>query len=85
MFKEDYAKAWKYFIEFYSSDYISYHPEFKDIDFEKLPFEMQFGVFIAFFNSINIDVDFYSNEMSALEESIKESFCTYEEYLFLDS
>ena len=48
-------------------------------------FEYQLGVYISFFNQINMDFQYFSSEMDALKESVKESFETYNEYLFLDS
>ena len=80
--KSNHGKAWKYFIEFYSQ--MDGNLEDK-ITFEELPFELQFGVFLRFFDSINTDVQLYAIEQDVLKESIKEAFETYEEYLFLDS
>ena len=80
--KEESAKAWKYFKEFYANEFEN---KLEGIDFEELPFEYQLGVFISFFNSVSTDVDLYANEIPALQESIIEAFSQYEEYLFLDS
>ncbi len=80
--QNDSPKAWKYFLEFYQNetDY-----QLKDIDFETLAFEFQLGVFLDFFASMSIDIQLYAIEKDALQEAVKESFATYEEYLFLDS
>ena len=78
--KQESGKAYKYFTLFWEE--MNNKPE---VDFESLPFEMQLGVFIEFFNSNSIDFQMYTSEMMALQESVKESFQLYEEYLFLDS
>lgn len=78
--EQESGKAYKYFQIFW--DEMENKP---NVDFENLPFEMQLGVFIAFFNSNSIDFQMYASEMIALQESVKESFQLYEEYLFLDS
>ena len=78
--KQSWPKAWKYFLDYYSTEF----PE-QNLDIENVEFELQLGVFISFFNQINMDFQFFSAEMDALKESVKESFATYEEYLFLDS
>lgn len=76
------SKTWKYFVEFLEANYTGS----TDIEvFVKLPFEMQLGVYIAFFNSVSTDVELYSTEMDALKDAVLESFKQYEEYLFLDS
>ena len=80
--KKDTPKAWKYFAEFYINDF---EGKLEETTFESLAFEYQIGVFIRFFNSVNTDVDIYSNEMEALQDAITEAFNQYEEYLFLDS
>jgi len=75
-------KSYSYFNKFY----IEIYKENLDFAlFEKLPFDFQLGVFISFFNSVSTDVDLYSLEKIALQDTILESFKTYEEYLFLDS
>ena len=79
--KNDYAKSYHYFTLFYTEEYKTIELDV----FEKFPFEYQIGIFIMFFNSVSTDVDIYSNERDAIEESIKEAFSQYEEYLFLDS
>ena len=79
--KNKYAKSYHYFALFYNEKYKTV----KLIEFEHLPFEYQFGVFVYFFNSVSTDVDIYSNEENPLKESISEAFEQYEEYLFLDS
>jgi len=79
--KQSWPKAWNYFLDYYNT-------EFKSatlIEIESAPFEIQLGVYISFFNQINMDFQFFSSEMDALKESVKESFETYNEYLFLDS
>ncbi len=81
--KENYAKAWKYFIDFY--DNMDGNLNDKGISFEELSFELQFGVFLSFFDTINTDVQLYATQKEVLQESIEEAFATYEEYLFLDS
>ena len=80
--KQNTAKGWKYFLEYYNNDY---EEKIETLNFEELPFEYQLGVFISFFNAVSTDVDLYSNEMVALQEAIVEAFNQYEEYLFLDS
>lgn len=80
--KENWPKAWKYFLDYYNTEFTNDH---KKLDIETLDFEYQLGVFITFFNHINMDFQFFSSETEALQESVKESFGTYEEYLFLDS
>ncbi len=79
--KQSWPKAWKYFLDYYNTEFQTD----ANIDIEKAEFEFQLGVFISFFNQINMDFQFFSSEMDALKESVKESFETYEEYLFLDS
>lgn len=74
-------KSYHYFSLFYHENYTTLPLE----TFEQLPFEFQFGVFIMFFNSVSTDVDIFSNENEALQESVSEAFAQYEEYLFLDS
>lgn len=79
--KTDFPKSYKYFKLFYEENY-------KDLpftSFSQLAFEFQLGLFICFFNSVNTDLDMYSNELEALKDSTRESFSTYDEYLFLDS
>lgn len=76
------AKAYKYFCIFYTEKYID---TLSLEEFESLPFSFQLGLFIEFFDAINTDVQLYSTDQNVLEESIKEAFETYEEYLFLDS
>lgn len=80
--KQEWPKAWKYFLNFYEKDF---DQKTTDTPIEDLGFEYQLGVFISFFNQINMDFQFFSSEIDALKESVKESFATYEEYLFLDS
>ena len=79
--KQSWPKSWKYFLDYYNTEFQSD----AYIDIEKAEFEFQLGVFISFFNQINMDFQFFSSEIDALKESVKESFATYEEYLFLDS
>ena len=50
-------KAYKYFEEYYSENYDTEKYVFSD-----LPFEMGLGVFLAFFNHINSDIELYSYE-----------------------
>ena len=78
--EQESSKAYKYFKTFWSET-----KDKPELVFEDLPFEMQLGVFIAFFNDNSIDFQMYTIEMIALQESVKESFQLYEEYLFLDS
>ena len=73
-------KAFKYVLLFWEE--MENKPE---VVFENLPFEMQLGVYIAFFNENSIDFQMYASEMIALQEAVKESLQLYEEYLFLDS
>jgi len=80
--EEKHSKSVKYFKLFYEENY---NQTLTIEAFYKLSFEFQLGLFIQFFNSINTDVDMYSNELEALKDSIEEAFSTYEEYLFLDS
>ena len=80
--KNNTAKAWKYFIEYYHNEFEN---KVETLSFEELSFEYQLGIFISFFNSVSTDVDLYSNEMPALQEAVIEAFNQYEEYLFLDS
>lgn len=80
--QQETAKTWKYFKEWLSSEYEN--GELTE-NFEELPFEFQFGVFISFFNSVSTDVDIYSTEPEAMQDAIIEAFKQYEEYLFLDS
>lgn len=80
--KEDSAKAWNYFMDFYLNEF---EGKLNDPPFEKLAFEFQLGVFIHFFDKINSDIQLYSTDIEILKESILEAFATYEEYLFLDS
>lgn len=77
-----YTKSLKYFEIFYNENYSK---QFSYETFKTLDFYFQFGLFIEFFNSVNTDIDIYSNEKEALQDSILEAFATYEEYLFLDS
>lgn len=79
--KTNFPKSFKYFELFYSENYNNLNLS----SFLNLEFEYQFGVFILFFNSVNTDVDIYSNELDALKDCIRESFSIYNEYLFLDS
>ena len=81
--QKEYAKAWKYF-EIFLDEEIDVAKDIKE-NFTQLPFEFQFGVFLAFFDSINSDVQLIATNMDVLRESIREAFETYEEYLFLDS
>ena len=78
--EQESAKAYKYFMLFWEE--MEDKPQ---LDFPSLPFEMQLGVYISFFNSNSIDFQMYSSEMIALKDAVKESFQLYEEYLFLDS
>ena len=81
--QSNYAKAWKYFMIFLDEE-IDVKEDIKS-DFQELPFEFQFGVYLAFFDSINSDVQLIATDLHVLKESIREAFETYEEYLFLDS
>ena len=76
-------KSHKYFQLYYEENINQFKIAW--IPFSNLDFSLQLGVFISFFNSVNTDVDIYSNEIEALKDAIEESFNTYEEYLFLDS
>ena len=80
--KNEYPKSYHYFELFYKEN-LEVELEFSQ--FEKLNFMFQFGIMLQFFNSVSTDVDIFSNEEKALQESIKEAFAQYEEYLFLDS
>jgi hypothetical protein len=80
--KQEWPKAWMYFLDYYEKDFKEKQAH---ISFEELAFEYQLGVFLSFFNQINMDFQFFSSETEALKESVKESFETYNEYLFLDS
>lgn len=75
-------KAYSYFLDFYISEY---EDKYEQLDFDKLPFDYQLGVFIRFFDHINSDIQLYATEQNALKASVLEAFETYEEYLFLDS
>ena len=79
--KSEFPKSYHYFSLFYSENYTILTLQ----KFESLNFEFQLGVYIRFFNSVSTDVDIYSNEIEALQESTKEAFSQYQEYLFLDS
>lgn len=46
-------KCKKKFNEWY---YCAYHMEYSDFNFDQLPFEMQSGVYLAFFDSVGIVV-----------------------------
>lgn len=80
--KSNWPKAFKYFLDYY---HLHFNTCIVESDFQKLPFEYQVGIYVSFFHHINSDIQFYSTDMSVLQESIKEAFQTYEEYLFLDS
>ena len=80
--KTNYSKAYKYFEIFYNDEFEN---KIEGVQFDSLPFEYQLGVFIAFFNTINSDLQFYATNFDVLQESIREAFETYQEYLFLDS
>jgi hypothetical protein len=80
--KNEYPKSYHYFELFYKEN-LEVELEFER--FEKMNFMFQFGIMFQFFNSVSTDVDIFSNEEKALQESIKEAFAQYEEYLFLDS
>lgn len=77
--KDNLPKAWKYFNEYLLEDHADL------TDFESMKFELQLGVFVAFFEKNNADIQLYSTNHEALQEAVKEAFETYNEYLFLDS
>ena len=74
----DYPKAFSYYTDFFKEQYKIESPD-------SVHFDLLLGTFIAFFNSINSDIQFYSIERDVLKESVIEAFETYNEYLFLDS
>ena len=80
--ESEYPKSWKYFFDYFNKNYKEIFP---NIEFKDIPFEITFGIFISFFNSVSTDVDIYSNEIPALEDAVCNAFMQYEEYLFLDS
>lgn len=80
--KDQFPKAYKYFEDYQKTFFKQGN---LTLDFTSLPFELQLGLFISFFDSISMDFQFYSTNQDALKETVLESFATYEEYLFLDS
>lgn len=70
-------KAWGDFNTFYNSEYAS-NPSLKNINFIELPFEMQLGVMLRYFNDNGIEVDLSNTDLSILPDHITEAFKTHE-------
>lgn len=73
-------KAWGDFNKYYKNNF-SVHPVLKSIDFKQLPFELQLGVFLKYFNENGVELDVCNTEYSLLPAMITETFQNYEKVI----
>jgi hypothetical protein len=71
-------RTWKDFQLFYERLLQSAGIKISEIDFLKLPFEMQFGVYVSFFRESGLDVDVPQWDMEVLKVTICETFRLHE-------
>jgi hypothetical protein len=73
-------KAWEDFVKFYKTEFEI--PAFlKNIEITQIPFEMQLGVFLKYFNENGVELDVCNTEYSLLPEHITEAFQTHEKVI----
>lgn len=70
-------KVWADFTNFYTKEFSSIS-FLKNIPIENIPFEMQLGIFLKYFNNNGVDLDVCNTEYSMLPEHITEAFKNYE-------
>jgi hypothetical protein len=76
----DTPKAWQDFVNFYQEEFKDY--EFlKNLKVTQLPFEMQLGIFLKYFNENGVELDICNIEYLQLPESILEAFKTHEKVI----
>jgi hypothetical protein len=76
----DTPKAWQDFVNFYQEEFSNY--EFmKGLEITKMPFEMQLGIFLKYFNENGVELDICNTEYSKLPESILEAFKIHEKVI----
>ena len=76
----DTPKAWQDFVKFYQEEFKDY--EFlKSLEVTQLPFEMQLGIFLKYFNENGVELDICNTEYSQLPENIMEAFKTHEKVI----
>lgn len=73
-------KAWGDFNKFYSSEFAT-NASIKNINFIELPFEMQLGVLLKYFNDNGIEVDLSNTDLTILPEHFVEAFQTHEKVI----
>jgi hypothetical protein len=70
-------KAWKDFLSFYTSEFASYS-FLNKVEFNQLPFEMQLGIFLKYFNENGIELDVCNTDYALLPDTITEAFSNHE-------
>lgn len=68
--------AWKDFLDFYREHYDNSLPTVTS-----LPFSMQIGVLIEYFNDNGIEVELHHPELIAIKEALEEAFILQENNL----
>lgn len=70
-------KGWNDFSNYYKENYQT--TDFlKDVSFEKIPFDMQIGVYLSYFNENGVELDICNIDYTLLPDLIKDTFTDYE-------
>jgi len=67
-------KAWAEFEKFYKDLSGSWDAGLSGISPQSLPFEMQLGIFLAYFRDNGLDLDFQNTDPDTLKEIIHDTF-----------
>ncbi|MBX9853682.1 MAG: hypothetical protein K2X86_18210 [Cytophagaceae bacterium] len=73
-------KAYDDFLDF-SNEILSSSPFSKTVNINSLPFEMQLGFFLKYFNQNGIELDVCNTDFSLLPERIIEAFKEFEKVI----
>lgn len=75
--KTDCPKSWNDFSDFYKTGFGG-NPILTNVDFGNIPFEMQLGIFLRYFNENSIELDICNSVYQNWPTIITEAFKAYE-------
>jgi hypothetical protein len=74
-------KAWEDFKKYYSVLISPFPDSITLTDFNLLPFQMQFGVFLEYFIDNGLNLDLCNYDTDTIQEMIYETFVAYEKMM----
>lgn len=73
-------KSWEDFLNFYKEEFNSVF-FLKTIPFDQIPFEMQLGIFLKYFNKNGVELDVCNSEYEMLPSTITDAFRNFEKVI----